>query len=195
MKSPFKIRKLIFKDIKNKKTKKIYDFLVENIKNTTFQTFGYNFFLDSLKINFKKTFYIEYNNKIVSYISYVDTKNESKIKKILIKNISKNFFKNLILVLINFKFFFKLHDQPKKFIQLMHLIIKFNKNKTDKKKLNKKIENLHKKIVKNKYEGIYALFENKNLVADKYYKKNNFQVFNKNFFYTFVKKKIGILDY
>lgn len=190
MKSPFKIRKLIFKDIKNKKTKKIYDFLVENIKNTTFQTFGYNFFLDSLKINFKKTFYIEYNNKIVSYISYVDTKNESKIKKILIKNISKNFFKNLILVLINFKFFFKLHDQPKKFIQLMHLIIKFNKNKTDKKKLNKKIENLHKKIVKNKYEGIYALFENKNLVADKYYKKNNFQVFNKNFFYTFVKKKI-----
>lgn len=195
MKSPFKIRKLIFKDIKNKKTKKIYDFLVENIKNTTFQTFGYNFFLDSLKINFKKTFYIEYNNKIVSYISYVDTKNESKIKKILIKNISKNFFKNLILVLINFKFFFKLHDQPKKFIQLMHLIIKFNKNKTDKKKLNKKIENLHKKIVKNKYEGIYALFENKNLVADKYYKKNNFQVFNKNFFYTFVKKKLGILDY
>ena len=137
-----------------------------------------------------KTFYIEYNNKIVSYISYVDTKNESKIKKILIKNISKNFFKNLILVLINFKFFFKLHDQPKKFIQLMHLIIKFNKNKTDKKKLNKKIENLHKKIVKNKYEGIYALFENKNLVADKYYKKNNFLVFNKNFFYTFVKKKI-----
>ena len=74
----------------------------------------------------------------------------------------------------------------------MHLIIKFdeNKNKTDKKKLNKKIENLHMKMIKNKYNGIYALFENKNLVANKYYKKNNFQVFNKNFFYTFVKKKI-----
>ena len=113
MKNSFKIKKLSFKDIKSKKTKKIYDFLVGNIKNTTFQTFGYNFFLDSLKINFKKTFYIEYNNKIVSYISYVDTKNESKIKKILIKNISKNLFKNLLLVLINFKFFFKLHDQPK----------------------------------------------------------------------------------
>ena len=147
--------------------------------------------MDSLKINFKKTFYIEYNNKIVSYISYVDTKNESKIKKILIKNISKNLFKNLLLVLINFKFFFKLHDQPKKFIQLMHLIIKFdeNKNKKDKKKLNKKIENLHKKMIKNKYNGIYALFENKNLVANKYYKKIISKFLIKIFLY-FCKKKI-----
>ena len=104
----------------------------------------------------------------------------------------ENPFKNLLVLFLNFKFFFKLHNQPKKFIQLMHLIIKLNinYNQNNKRKLKKIIENLHKQIIKSKYIGIYALYENVNLVAAKYYDKNNFQIFDKNFFYTFVKKKI-----
>ena len=192
MKNLFKINKLSSKDIGTKKSKKIYNFLVKNIKNTTFQAFGYNFFLSSLRINFKNTFYIEHNKKIVSYISYINQKNEKKIKKMLIKQIMENPLKNFLVILLNFKFFFKLHDQPKKFIQLMHLIIKLNinYNQNNKRKLNKIIENLHKQIIKSKYIGVYALYENVNLVAAKYYDKNNFKIFDKNFFYTFVKKKI-----
>ena len=53
MKNSFKIKKLSFKDIGKKKSENIYDFLIKNIKNTTFQTFGYNFFFGLLKINFK----------------------------------------------------------------------------------------------------------------------------------------------
>ena len=192
MKNSFKINKLSSKDIRTKKSKKIYNFLIKNIKNTTFQAFGYSFFLKSLRINFKNTFYIEYNDKIVSYISYINQKNEKKIKKILIKQIFKNPLKNFFIILLNFKFFFKIHNQPQKFIQLMHLIIKLdvNHNQNNKRKLNKIIENLHKQIIKSKYIGVYALYENINLVAAKYYDKNNFQIFDRNSFYTFVKKKI-----
>lgn len=188
----FKIKRLNSKDFNRKKSKKIYYFLINNIQNTTFQTFGFNFFLESLKINLKNTFYIEHKNKIVSYISYIDVVNEFKIKKILIKNIIKNPFKNFLLILMNLKFFYKFHKRPKKFIQLMHLIIKFKgkKDHLKKSKLHNEIENLHKMIIKTKYEGIYASYENKNLIASKYYKRNNYQIFSKNFFYTFVKKKI-----
>ena len=50
-----KIRKITPKT-ENKKLKQIFDFLVKNINNTTFELFGYNFFLDTLKINSKNCF-------------------------------------------------------------------------------------------------------------------------------------------
>ena len=51
------------------------------------------------------------------------------------------------------------------------------------------LENLHKKIANKKYQGIYAIYENKNVIASKYYRKSNFKIFKKNIFFSFVKKK------
>ena len=44
MKQSFKIKKLLSIDIGKKKSEDVYNFLIKNIKNTTFEIFGYNFF-------------------------------------------------------------------------------------------------------------------------------------------------------
>tara|TARA_B100000900_G_scaffold354428_1_gene323125 strand:- start:2478 stop:3056 length:579 start_codon:yes stop_codon:yes gene_type:complete len=192
MNKPLKIHRFNHQDLSHKNIKKIFKFLTQNIKNTTYQIFGYNFFFETFKLNYKNSFYITHNKKIISYISYVDIFNETKIKDILIKNIFKHPMKNFFLIFANIKFFFKIHKRPKKFIQLMHLIIKNNekKNQNLKKRIHYEIEKLHRKVTNSKYSGIYASFENDNFAAAKYYKKNNFKVFKKNFFYSFVKKEI-----
>tara|TARA_B100001057_G_C22839059_1_gene946362 strand:+ start:280 stop:867 length:588 start_codon:yes stop_codon:yes gene_type:complete len=192
MKKSFKVKKFKSIDIGKKKSKFIYNYLIKNIKNTTFEVFGYNFFLESLKINYRNSFYIEYRNKIVSYVSYINIDNEKELQNILIKELIKNPFRSFFQILINFKFFFKIHKKPKKYIQLLHLIIKFHQklDKNSKIKLNKEINKLHVKITKSKYKGIYASFENINLPAFKYYKKNHYKIYDKNYFYSFVKKEI-----
>lgn len=187
-----KIKKIKRSKINKKNCFKLYKFLINNINDTTFKIFGYSFFLESLKINFKNSYYIEKNKKIISYISYIDEINEKKIKRILISHLIKNPFKYVYTLIKNIKFFFKLHSHPKDFIQLMHLIIKLETrgNFIIKKKLNKMIDNLHKKKVNQNYKGIYAMYGNENFIAAKYYKKNMYKIYNKNYFYTFVKKKI-----
>jgi hypothetical protein len=71
------------------------------------------------------------------------------------------------------------------------LVIKLNKSDNDLKiQLHARINRLHQQVIISKYRGIYAAYDNKNIIASKYYKKNNFKVFKNNFFYTFVKKKI-----
>jgi hypothetical protein len=185
-----KILRLKKSQITIKKTEKIFYFVTKNIKNSIFSVFGHVYFLELLKINYKNCFYIKKSNKIIGYVSYIDIKNESKMKKILIRFILKNFFKSIYLLILNFNFFFKMHTYPKKFIQLIHLVIKIEKkNNSIKKLLHKKINKLHKKILLPNYKGIYAMYENNNIIASKFYKKNNFKVFKSNFFYTFVKKE------
>ena len=126
----------------------------------------------------------------MSYISYIDKINEDKMKKKLIFLIFRNILSNLPILIFNYKIFFKIHEPPENYIQLIHLIIKIKgKENKIKLKLHKKIENLHKKIVKKKYQGVYAIYENKNVIASKYYRKSNFKVFRKNIFFSFVKKK------
>ena len=187
-----KIKKITKSKINKKNCFKLYKFLINNISDTTFKIFGYSFFLESLKINFKNSYYIEKNKKIISYISYIDEINEKKIKRILISHLIKNPFKYVYTLIKNIKFFFKLHSHPKNFIQLMHLIIKLETkgNSIVKKKLNRMIESLHKKKINQSYKGIYAMYGNENFIAAKYYKKNMYKIYNKNYFYTFVKKKI-----
>lgn len=185
-----KIFKLKKNEINKKISREIYNFLIMNIKNSVFRIFGYNYFLEFLKINHKNVYLIKKNNKIVSYISYINQKNELRMKKLLILNLKRDFIKNFYLILFNIKFLFKIHSSPNNFIQLMHLIInlKGNENYTTKLLIHHKINNLHKKVVGSKYSGVYAMFENSNLIASKYYKKNFFRVFKNNFYYTFVKK-------
>jgi hypothetical protein len=103
----------------------------------------------------------------------------------------KNIFLNLPLLILNYQIFFKHHMPPDNYIQLMHLVIKINKSeKKIKSFLNKKIEQLNQIVAYKKYNGIYAIYQNDNVIAAKYYSKNNFKIFKKNFFFSFVKKKI-----
>ncbi len=185
-----KIFKLKKSQLTKKDTKKIYFFLINNIKNSVFSVFGHDYFLELLKFNYKDTFYIKKSGQIVSYISYINKINEDKMKKKLIFFILKNILLNLPILIFNYKIFFKIHEPPENYIQLIHLIIKIKgKENKIKLKLHKKIENLHKKIVNKKYQGVYAIYENKNIIAGKYYRKSNFKIYKKNIFFSFVKKK------
>jgi len=185
-----KIFKLKKSQLTKKDTKKIYFFLINNIKNSVFSVFGHDYFLELLKFNYKDTFYIKKSGQIVGYISYIDKINEDKMKKKLIFFILKNILLNLPILIFNYKIFFKIHEPPENYIQLIHLIIKIKgKENKIKLKLHKKIENLHKKIVNKKYQGVYAIYENKNIIASKYYRKSNFKIYKKNIFFSFVKKK------
>ncbi len=185
-----KIFKLKKSQLTKKDTKKIYNFLTNNIKNSVFSVFGHDFFLELLKFNYQDTFIIKKRGQIVSYISYINKINEDKMKKKLIFFILKNILLNLPLLILNYKMFFKIHEPPENHIQLIHLVIKIKKKENKiKSKLHKEIENLHQKIVNKKYKGVYAIYENKNIIASKYYRKSNFKIFKKNIFFSFVKKK------
>jgi hypothetical protein len=172
---------------------KIFYFVTSNIKYSIFKELGFNFFADFLKINCNNSFYIEYNKKIISYISYIDSINEKKLKNLIIKFIIKNPFILLLILFKNINFLFKFHNPPKNYLQLMHLVInsKNFKNIFFRKKLHHKINQLNNKICKlNNFRGIYAVYQRNNSSANKYYKKNKYILYDQNFFFNFVKKKI-----
>jgi hypothetical protein len=105
-------------------------------------------------------------------------------------NLSLNPIK-IILFFKNIKFLFKSTKSPKNYIQLLHLIIAKSKIPiTDKIFVSQKIQALHKKFISRNYKGIYAAYSNKNIAAKKYYERNKYILYNKNLFFTFVKKKI-----
>jgi hypothetical protein len=176
-----------------KKKRYIYNFLISNLNESVFCYFGFFFFLDFLENKLGKNFYIKHDNKIVSYVSYIDSFEEKKLKNLIIKFILRNPFFFLLNVLRNINFFFKFHNSPKKYLQLMHLIINTNNiNETSlKKNIHRKINNLNYKICKfYNYRGLYAMYSRNNKRASSYYKKNNYILYDKNFFFCFVKKKI-----
>jgi len=170
--------------------KKIFNFLNSHIKNSIFGFFGFNFFIKIIKINYNFMYYIKENNKILTYISYVNNTNERLIKNEIIKYLLKSPIKNILGLVLNIKFFFKFHLPPKKYLQLMHLIINC-KNPKKKSNINKIISKLHNQVINSKYVGIYAMHDRKNIAATNYYKKNKFKIYKKNFFFTFVKKKLN----
>ena len=169
---------MIFQKLINLKNenlnKKIFYFVTKNLKNTIFNFLGYEFYCKIyLKNNYQNIFFYKKKNQLEILISYIDLKTEKKIKKEIIKYLIK-FSKN-----------------PNNFIQLLHLIInKSIMTKANKIYRNKQINELHKKFIRNKYKGIYATFDNENIAAKKYYEKNNYILYNKNLFFSFVKKKI-----
>ena len=139
-----------------------------------------------LKIILIIFFFYKYKKKILILVSYIDEKSEFKLKIEIIKYLILR-PRKFILLLKNISYFFKLIKYPKNFIQLLHFII--NKSpviKINKKIRDKKINHLHKKFISDKYQGIFAIYNNENLAANKYYKKNKFIFFNRNLFYSCV---------
>lgn len=185
-----KLIKINNKNFKKKNLKEIYDFLTSNIKKSAFEVFGFQFFLDTFKINYDFSYYIRDKNKIVSYISYLNKDNERLIKKLMLRYIFQNPIKFAFIFLKNVRFFFKFHSPPKKYIQLMHLVIQL-KDKNKKIQVNKIINKVHKQVTKLKYVGVYAMYDRTNFIADKYYKKNYFKIYKQNYFFYFVKKKLN----
>lgn len=182
-----------FIKLKNSKNenlnKKLFSFTTEKLPNTIFSILGYEFYKNIyLKNNFKKIYYYKKKKKILILVSYIDKKLESNLKIEIIK-----YFifhpKKLILLFKNIYFFFKIIKYPKNYIQLFHFIVdKSSQIKINKKVRDKKIHQLHKKLINNKYLGIFAIFNNENLSAKNYYKKNKFIIFSKNLFYSCVKR-------
>lgn len=185
-----KLIKFNNKNFKKKNLKEIFNFLTSNIKKSAFEVFGFQFFLDTVTINYDFSFQIRDKNKIVGYISYLDKDNERLIKKLMFRYIFQNPIKFAFIFLKNVRFFFKFHSPPKKYIQLMHLVIQL-KDKNKKIQVNKIINKLHKQVTKLKYVGIYAMYDRTNFIADKYYKKNYFKIYKQNYFFYFVKKKLN----
>lgn len=186
---------MIFQKLVNLKNenlnKKIFIFVTKNLKNTVFNILGYEFYRKIyLKNNYQNIFFYEKKKQLEILISYINLETEKKIKKEMIKYLISNPIR-IILLLQNIKFFFKFSKNPNNYIQLLHLII--NKSiitRANKIFRNKKINELHKKFTRNKYKGIYAAFSNENIAAKRYYKKNNYILYSKNLFFSFVKKKI-----
>jgi hypothetical protein len=172
---------------------KIFCFVISNIKYSIFKELGFNFFSDFLKINCNNSFYLEYNKKIITYISYIDSNSEKKLKNLIIKFVIRNPFILILILFRNINFFFKFHNPPKNYLQLMHLVINSKNLKSNflTKKVHININRLHNKICKlNNFRGIYAVYHRNNNRANNYYKKNKYILYNQNFFFNFVKKKI-----
>jgi hypothetical protein len=182
---------MIFQKLVNLKNenlnKKIFYFIIKNLKNTIFNFLGYEFYRKIfLKNNYQNIFFCKKNTQLEILISYIDIKTEKKIKKEIIKYLMLNPIK-IILLLKNVKFFFKFSKNPNNFIQLLHLIInKSIMTRANKIYRNNLINELHKKFLRNKYKGIYASFSNENIAAKRYYEKNNYTLYNKNLFFSFV---------
>ena len=186
-----------FKKIKKKQKnfnpirKKIFLFIIKNINKTIFHILGYNFFKIYFDINFNNNYIVFNKSKIVGLVSYISPKKINLLKKKAIFFILKNPFL-LFRIIPSFYIFLQGKKSPRSYLQVLHLILKKNilKN-TSKKNRDQKINYLHKKITINRYSGIFACYSRDNYVAEKYYKKNKYIIFDENFFFKFVKKKLN----
>ena len=170
--------------------KKIFLFIINNIDQTIFEIFGYDFFKIYFNLNYKNNYILYNKNKIIGLVSYIELNKIHQLKKEAIFYIIKNPFL-LLKIIPRFYIFFKSKNNPSNYLQLLHLILDKNILKNiSKKNRDKSINTLHKKVVMNKFLGIYASYSRKNYVAESYYKKNKYEIFDENFFYKFVKKQL-----
>jgi hypothetical protein len=176
---------------KRNKLKLLFNIVVSNINESLFAKLGYNFFFEIYqKKGVDRVFIIKNRKKIIGLISYCNKKNEKYSRIVLLKYLFLKPFTTL-KVFLNLNFFYKNINFLKNYYQLFHLIL-LDSSKMKVKNLverNKMINNLHKKIIYQKYKGIFAAYLNNNKSAHKYYKKNKYIIFKKNKYFSFVKKK------
>lgn len=174
-----------------RKTRKdIFLFIINNMDQTIFEIFGYNFFKIYFNLNYNNNYILYNNKKITGLISYIELNKINKLKKEALIFIIKNPFL-LLKIIPKFYIFFKSKINPKKYLQLLHLILNKNILKSNSKRnRDRSINDLHKKIIANRFFGIYASYSKKNYIAENYYKKNKYIIFDENIFFKFVKKKL-----
>ena len=169
--------------------KKIYNLIIEKMKVSIFTFLNFSEFEKIYFNKNKKFIYINFvNGKINCLLTYLPEKNQKILKNNLLNILfcSPLKFFNLFLSPSNF---FKNLEAPIDYLQLFH-IINMNLIKIKKKKKYNSINNIHKKLVKDKYKGVYVLYRNTNTVARKYYLNNNFKIYKRNLFFTLAVKKI-----
>ena len=143
-------------------------------------------FINFSKLSSKKKITIK--KKIYNLIKMeMKLSNEKIFKDDLLNILFKNPL-NFLKFILSPSNLFKNIKPPKKYLQLFHLI-NLNLKNIKKKKKYSLINNLHRKVVKSKYEGIYVLYKNTNFIAKKYYHNNNFKIYDKNLFYSLAVKK------
>lgn len=169
--------------------KKIYDLIVNEMKVSVFTFLNFKEFEKIYFNKNRKFIYINFfDQQINCLLTYLPKKNQKILKDNLINILfhSPLKFFNFFLSPSNL---FKNLKAPIDYLQLFH-IINMNLINIKKKKKYNSINNIHKKVVKDKYKGVYVLYRNTNLVARKYYFNNNFKVYKKNLFFTLAVKKI-----
>lgn len=173
--------------------KKIYRIICTKIKSSIFIYLGYNFFKKMVLNDIIHVYTIENNKKIASIITVIEFKNYKSINKKIIYHLIKNpiiILKNIGFLITSLKKKSNLNIN-KNYLHLLHLIIFKNEfyNISIKRKdsiLNK----FYKKILKTyKTNFFFLCFEKSNNKAYKYYKRNNFKIYNREKHTIFVKKK------
>ena len=177
------------KDIELKK--KIFNFIIKNLKHSIFNLFSFNEF-KKIYFNYNKKFiYINFvNNEINCLLTYLNKENEVYLRKNFLKFFLKNPLKFIIFI-INPINLFKNISPPKDYLQLFHFV-NLNLKFIDRKKKYEFINYVHKIVIKNEYKGIYVIYRNSNIFAKKYYQNNEYKTYKKNFFYTLALKKFWI---
>lgn len=168
--------------------KEIYNLITMEMKLSIFSFLNFQEF-EKIYFNINEEFiYIDImNKKINCLLTYLPKKNEKIFKDDLLNILFKNPL-NFLKFILSPSNLFKNIKPPKKYLQLFHLI-NLNLKNIKKKKKYSLINNLHRKVVKSKYEGIYVLYKNTNFIAKKYYHNNNFKIYDKNLFYSLAVKK------
>ena len=175
---------------RNQCKKKIYKLIIKYLNSSIFSFYNFREF-ETIYFNKNKQYiYIHYiEKKINCLITYLPIENEKILKKNFFKYLIKNPFRVMFFV-INPINFFKNINPPKNYLQLFHLI-NLNLKYVDRKTKYEAINKLHKKVIKDQYKGVYAIYKNTNLIAKKYYFNNGYKLFRKNFFYSLATKKFN----
>ena len=170
--------------------KKIYNLIIEKMNTSIFTFFNFKEFKKIYFNKNKKFIYINIVNKDINcLLTYLPEKNQKILKDnilyVLFCNPLKffNFFLNPLNLFKNLK-------APIDYLQLFH-IINTNLINIKKKKKYNSINNVHKKVVNDKYKGVYVIYRNTNIAARKYYFNNNFKIYKKNLFFTLSVKKFN----
>lgn len=181
---------------KNYAYKNIFNIIISKIPRSIFSKLDENFFKRIIKNKFIEVFVIKKNNKIASIITIITVKKYELLKKEI-------FFYLLFRPYKLFKdplFFLdllprgsntKLLEKKNNYLHLLHFII--FKKEFKKIPLNKKDELINSFLgyIMKKYSAkfLYLCYEKDNSKAHKYYKRNNFKIYNREKHTIFVKKK------
>ncbi len=174
----------------------IFNLIIKKIPNSIFSKLDFFFFKNIVKKNIIDLYVIKKKKKLSSIISTVTVDNYELLKK----KIFVYLILNPYTVISNFIYFLTLFKKDeneidlknkKKFLHLLHLVIFKDKFSNFSIKEKDNIINFFFKIIikKNNANFFYLCYEKRNLKANKYYKRNKFNIYKQNKKIIFVKKK------